>query len=170
MALLLPTTKWMRNLAASLLLGLAACDGRPLLYQVMPSAEDIGCINAFQMIDVQNKGQLTRAEVEAYFARRFRELDRNRDGFLDADEAQLITPIFRFKSGQDLIFHIDINGDGKLSADEFARLTEFLFTRDANRDGILTLAEVKMPPPDTAMRSDAKLNAQNAADSMDRRR
>ena len=134
------------TLATALLL--AACDGRPLLYQIVPSEADIGCLKAFHMIDTANKGQITRAETDAYFARRFAELDRNHNGILDETEAAGMVPIFGFKTGPDLIFHLDLNGDGKLTADEFAKLSVYLFTRDENRDGILTLAEVKTPPGD----------------------
>ena len=144
-----PTAIPTATLAAALLL--AACDGRPLLYQLAPSQTDIECLQAFQTIDTANKGQLTRAEVDAYFARRFTELDRNHDGILDPTEAAGAVPIFGFKTGPDLIFHLDLNGDGKLTADEFVKLSNYLFTRDSNRDGILTLAEVKTPLSDDYM-------------------
>ena len=129
-------------------LGLAACDGRPLLYNLAPSEQDLQCIALFQQIDAAGKGQVTSGEADAYFVRRFAELDRNHDGFLDDAEAAGALPLFGWKTGTDVVFHLDINGDGKLSQQEFSRLALRLFTRDANRDGILTLAEVKVPPGD----------------------
>ena len=68
------------------LLALAACDGRPLLYSIVPSQQDMQVLALFQMIDTGNKGQLTRAETDAYFKRRFAELDRNHDGAITGDE------------------------------------------------------------------------------------
>lgn len=136
--------------AATALL-LAACDGRPLLYQLSPSQTDIECLQVFQMIDTANKGQLTRAEIDAYFNRRFTELDRNHDNFLDPSEAAGAVPIFGFKTASALIFSLDFNSDGKLSPEEFLKLSNYLLTRDYNHDGILTLAEVKIPPSDDYM-------------------
>ena len=130
------------------LLALAACDGRPLLYNLAPSDQDLQCLALFQTIDTKHAGQLTRQETDAYFQRRFTELDANHDGFLDDTEAAGALPLFGWKTGAEAVFHLDINGDGKLSLDEFSRLSLRLFTRDTNRDGILTLAEVKVPPGD----------------------
>jgi len=134
-------------IAASL--SLAACDGRPLLYQVAPSETDISTLAAFQQIDTANKGQLTRAEIDAYFKQRFAQLDRDHDGFIEEAEAQPLLPILGMKTPSELIFRLDFSGDGKLSESEFLRLTNFLMTRDYNKDGILTLVEVKTPPSDT---------------------
>ena len=128
---------------------LAACNGRPLLYQLAPSDTDLEALAAFQMIDSGNTGQLTRKQVDDYFRRRFTELDRNRDGFLDAAEAQAALPLLGMTSGSSMIFRLDLNGDGRLSADEFVQLSNYLFLRDADRDGVLTLTEVKTPPVDS---------------------
>lgn len=45
-----------------------------------------------------------------------------------------------------MLFRLDINGDGRLSVEEFLHLSDYLFVRDENKDGILTLTEVKTPP------------------------
>lgn len=132
----------------AMMMALAGCDGRPLLYNLAPSQLDLQVLALYQTIDTGNKGQLTRAEADAYFKRRFIELDANHDGFLDEAESSAALPVMGMKSGADMVFRLDINGDGKLSADEFGRLANYLFTRDTNRDGVLTLAEVKVPPAD----------------------
>jgi hypothetical protein len=151
----------MTTIATLLALALAACDGRPLLYSLVPSDQDLQSIALFQQIDAAGKGQLSRAETDAYFKRRFSELDRNHDGFLEEGEAAGALPLFGWKTGADVVFHLDINGDGKLSPDEFGRLALRLFTRDTNQDGILTLAEVKVPPSDdyVAPRENAAANS-----------
>ena len=131
-----------------LALALAGCDGRPLLYSLAPSRLDLQVLALFQTIDAGSKGQLTRAEVDDYFKRRFAQLDTNHDGFLDETEAAGALPLMGMTSGSNMVFRLDINGDGKLSPEEFGRLANYLFTRDANRNGVLTLAEVKVPPSD----------------------
>ena len=132
---------------------MTACDGRPLLYQLAPSDSDLAVLAVFQRIDSAHAGQLTRQQADDYFRARFVELDRNRDGFLDEQEAAGAVPVFGFKTGSAMVFSLDINGDGRLSLDEFLRLSNYLFTRDLNRDGILTLAEVKTPPTDSFVAS-----------------
>lgn len=128
---------------------LAACDGRPLLYQIAPSETDIVTQAAFQRIDTTGKGQLTRAEVDDYFKRRFAELDVNHDKLLDETELAPFVPFLGMKTGSEMMFRLDFSGDGKLSEAEFLRLSNYLFTRDYNKDGVLTLIEVKTPPSDT---------------------
>jgi len=132
---------------------LAACDGRPLLYQLAPSEMDVSTLAVFQKIDEANKGQLTRAEIDAYFKRRFAELDRDHDGFVEEAEVVGLTPVLGLKTPSEFIFRLDFSGDGKLSEAEFLRLTNYLMTRDHNKDGILTLTEVKTPPSDNYVES-----------------
>ena len=134
-------------IAAVLLL--AGCDGRPLLYNLVPSDSDREVLAAFRMIDAANTGQLTRQQVDDYFKRRFAELDFNRDGFLDEAELRAAVPIFQFKTASAMLFSLDMKSNGRLSQDDFLRLSIYLFTRDVNRDGVLTLEEVKTPPSDS---------------------
>lgn len=134
---------------ACVLLLLAGCNGRPLLYQIAPSETDNEVLAAFQAIDTAHAGQLTRQQVDDYFKQRFAELDRNKDGFLDKDELQGRASILGMKSGADMLFRLDMNSDGRLSLAEFMALSNYLFVRDENRDGILTLTEVKTPPVET---------------------
>ena len=134
------------RVAFACILLLAGCDGRPLLYQIAPSETDLECLAAFQLIDATNSGRLTRQQVDDYFKQRFAELDRNRDGFLDKDELRGVVPILGMTSPVNMMFRLDINGDGKLSLDEFLKLANYLFVRDENNDGVLTLTEVKTPP------------------------
>ena len=138
---------WALILAATT--ALVACDGRPLLYQVAPSETDIATLVAFQKIDAAGKGQLTRAEVDDYLKRRFAKLDVNHDKLLDDTELAPFLPFLNMKSASEMIFRLDFSSDGKLSEAEFLRLSNYLFARDYNKDGVLTLVEVKTPPSDT---------------------
>jgi hypothetical protein len=128
------------------LLLLAGCNGRPLLYQLAPSETDLEALAAFQMIDAAGTGSLTRQQADDYFRRRFQDLDANRDGFLSPEEARGILPVLGMATGSNMVFRLDLNGDGRLSQDEFLRIADYLFLRDENRDGVLTLVEVKTPP------------------------
>lgn len=138
-----------RLLALAGTIALSACDGRPLLYQIAPSETDIATLAAFQRIDAAGKGQLTRAEVDDYFKRRFAELDVDHDRFLEEAELATFVPFLGMKTPSEMMFRLDFSGDGKLSEAEFLRLSNYLFTRDYNKDGLLTLSEVKTPPSDT---------------------
>ena len=103
---------------------------------------------AFQEIDTDGDGQLSRAELEAHAAARFARADSNGDGFLSGDE---IGKGHGGKRAQKMLERLDRDGDGKLDAAELeaagaerrqerhARMLERL---DSDGDGRLSLAEI----------------------------
>lgn len=85
-----------------------------------------------QRMDSDGDGGVSLAEYQAYMSRGFRELDRNRDGVLDADEL----PAGTGSSRRRLI---------SLTAHEQALAAAF-HRQDVNRDGILDARELALPP------------------------
>lgn len=112
--------------------------------------------------DTDKDGRITRAEVDAAIAARFKKSDANGDGALDEKEfaASLpkppdhhpkppegapphprFDPAARFRA-------TDWNGDGKLSLDEFAvPMKAMAINADRNGDGAITADEMRGPPP-----------------------
>ena len=81
------------------------------------------------------------------------------DLFRPNQYAQAALPLLGMQSGASMIFRLDMNGDGQVSVDEFVALSNTLFLRDVNRDGVLTLVEVKTPPVDSYVPVSAQKNA-----------
>lgn len=103
------------------LMTLAACSNQPVA-----SEEEL---EEFDPPTVQVRG-----DVVPRVQRRFERLDKNKDGFLSADE-------FR-RDGASRIAARDVNGDGKLSRSELVEGALARFDRlDADHDGQVTPQE-----------------------------
>jgi hypothetical protein len=109
-------------------------------------------IREFKKIDTANKGRITMDEAVAYYSARFTELDRNRDGYLDARELEPLIPIMNSRSASELLLKLDRNSDNRLSRTEFLVLANWLFQL-ASSPSELALGDVErnmpatVPPP-----------------------
>jgi Secreted protein acidic and rich in cysteine Ca binding region len=106
-------------------------------------------VTEFKRIDASGKGHITMEEATAYYNARFTELDKNGDGFLDAQELEPLIPIMNARSGKELLFKLDRNSDNKLSKPEFQVIVNWLFQL-ARSQNVLTLADVEKNMPAAA--------------------
>lgn len=84
--------------------------------------------------DTNGDGMISKAEATARASARFDAMDKNKDGFLTADE--------RAGPGARLLDRADANGDAKISRAEYLALADKSFARiDANGDGQLSKSE-----------------------------
>ncbi len=98
----------------------------------------------FQQADADHDGRLTRAEADAYRARRFAEADTNHDGKLDQGELTAMRNAHRAERMQDRFAKLDRDGDGKLSRDEAPPRMAAMFDEvDTDRDGKLSMDEMR---------------------------
>jgi len=98
----------------------------------------------FQQADADHDGRLTRAEAEAYRARRFSEADTNHDGKLDQAELAAMRNAHRAERMQVRFAGLDRDGDGKISRDEAPpRLAAMFDEADTDHDGKLSIDEMR---------------------------
>jgi hypothetical protein len=100
----------------------------------------------FKKIDSNGKGRITMEEAIAYYSARFAELDKNHDGFLDAQEVEPLIPVMNARSGKELLFKLDRNSDNKLSQSEFLVIVNWLFQLASNPNE-LALGDVEKNMP-----------------------
>jgi len=92
-----------------------------------PAPGRVPFVTEFKRIDATSSGRITMEQALEYYRKRFVELDRNGDGFLDASELESALPLMYAKSGRDLLVSLDRNSDGKLSVSEFTVIANWLF-------------------------------------------
>jgi hypothetical protein len=112
-----------------------------------PSPDRIEFVSQFRKIDAASKGFITVDEAKAHYSKVFAELDKNRDGFLNANEIRALLPVMGARTSEELIAKLDRNGDNKLTLKEFLVITTWLF-RLADGSSTMTLqqAENGVPP------------------------
>lgn len=97
----------------------------------------------FDRIDTNGDSVISIAEYRDLQIARWPRIDRNGDGFLTLDDF----PRFAAARARRLLAEIadlDVNGDGRISRDEFIHGPAPLFHRaDQNADGVLTRTELE---------------------------
>jgi hypothetical protein len=116
-------------------LGLAAGIGAAIAQSAAPDAVR----KAFADADANKDGVLNIDEYIGNVVYVFKQVDRNRDGYITVEEAKAYWVDFR----PELFKAADRNGDGKLSVGEgvAAKVIDY-FEIDTNRDGVLSIEEV----------------------------
>ncbi len=106
-----------------------------------------------KLMDADEDGSITRAEMEAFQADRFAKIDADGDGFLTREEMEEAAKDRPRpprgeggprRGGRGRGFErLDENEDGQLSEDEFAVVLETVFEKiDADEDGVVTEDEL----------------------------
>lgn len=139
--------RFIAPLAAVLSFGLAVT---PALALVAGKAAQAEAPAAFQQIDADRDGRITRAEFDAARASAFSRADADRDGKLTVSELRALVPAGAggdrpsrpSREQLERLRGIDRNGDRAIDAAEFGAIGQGLFSRiDANRDGVITPQE-----------------------------
>ena len=99
---------------------------------------------AFEELDANADGQLTREEMSVARQKRFESIDANGDGNLSLEELQAQAQERAKKRAERMIERRDANGDGVLSSDEIGSgdRAERRFDKvDGDGDGVISKAE-----------------------------
>lgn len=130
-----------KAIAVAQCLLMASCQAG-LIGSAQPAPGRVPYIAEFKKIDASSSGRITMEQALEYYRRKFAELDRNGDGFLDANELEAALPLMNAKSGKELLISLDRNSDGKLSVSEFTVIANWLFQL-AKSATQLTLSDVE---------------------------
>jgi len=107
-----------------------------------PSPARLEYVAQFKKIDAAGSGRITMEQTTAYYSALFADLDKNADGFLDAQELEPLIPVMNARSGKELLSKLDRNSDTKISRSEFLVISNWLFQM-AHSPNELTLTDVE---------------------------
>ena len=101
-----------------------------------------GMMRMFENFDTNGDGALTQEEIDAFRAGRFAAFDGNGDKVLTLDEYQALWLDAVRERMVDRFQHLDADGDGKVTGDEFKRpFARMVAHADRNEDGKLDRAD-----------------------------
>ncbi len=101
-------------------------------------------LDRFESIDADGDGKITLDDIKERRAARFAEADANSDGDLSIAELEALIEKRRKEYLARRHGGLDINGDGKVSAEEFSAGGNHWFNRaDVNNDGVVTREELR---------------------------
>lgn len=127
----------------SLLAALALLAPGLALAEAQAGAREQFMQERFERLDRDGDGAITREEIDAKHNEHFAKADVNGDGDLSVAEMLLMREQRRLKHLERRRNHLDADGDGKVTAAEFAAARAGFFDRaDADGDGALTLDEM----------------------------
>ena len=116
---------------------LAALGMASALALAAPAFAQIGGGAGIMAADANKDGKVTVAEMKAAREARFATLDKNKDGFLTADE---LGPY------AEMAMRADKNGDGKIDKAEYSDVSMIFNFLDANKDGAIDQSEIANMP------------------------
>jgi len=99
---------------------------------------------AFERIDADGNGQITKEEITAMGMARFEKADTDGDGFISAAEIEAHQSERAKKRAARMMERLDADKDGRLSLAELQstdRATRMFRRADADRDGVISKAE-----------------------------
>jgi len=103
-----------------------------------------------KMMDTNGDGKISAEEHSAGARKMFQKMDADHDGMVSATEMDASHQAMKHdgakpgKSSADKIKRLDTDGDGELSAKEYAAGSQKMFTAmDTDQDGTLTAAEIQ---------------------------
>ncbi len=102
-----------------------------------------GLVYAFDRVDVDSDGVVTRAEFDAHVAARQAGLDGNNDGAVTFEEARALREAQREVRARERFARLDRDGNGIVTTDEVSANQLRLFTfLDRNEDGAVDREEL----------------------------
>ncbi len=110
----------------------------------------------FASLDTDGNGTLSLSEVPPFMADRFETVDANGDGAVTAEEMKAAHEALKMGPKGDRgprVLRMDADNDGKVTAAEFEQKHAGWFERaDANKDGAVTLEELRAGKPGRGMK------------------
>jgi Ca2+-binding EF-hand superfamily protein len=105
--------------------------------------EGRGSKHLFERMDTNKDGKITRDEARQAGERMFQQMDQDKNGSVTPAEAEAGMKALKAEKMEERFSALDLNKDGRISADE-SKMPPQRFARiDANNDGALTREELR---------------------------